>query len=44
MKDYFKKFGVWKIVVNPPVQPSKKTKTTIEKYNQIALKFFMDEL
>ena len=28
MKAYLKKFGVWEIVVNPPVQPSKKTKTT----------------
>ena len=44
MKDYLKKFGVWKIVVNPPVQPSKKTKTAVEKYNQIGLKFFMDGL
>ena len=44
MKDYLKKFGVWKIVVNPLVQPSKKTKIDVEKYNQIALKFFMDGL
>ena len=44
MKDYLKKFGVWKIVVNPPVQPDKKTRTAVEKYNKIALKFFMDGL
>ena len=27
MKDYLKKFSVWEIVINPPVHPSKKTKT-----------------
>ena len=44
MKDYLKKFGVWEIVVNPPNQPNKKTKTTVETYNKIALKFLMDGL
>ena len=44
MKDYLKKFGVWEIVVNPPNQPNKKTKTAIEKYNKIVMKFFMDGL
>ena len=44
MKDYLKTFGVQKIVVNPPVQPNKKTKTDVEKYNKIALNFFMDLL
>ena len=31
-------------MVNPHVHPSKKTKTTVEKYNKIALKFWMDGL
>ena len=44
MKDYLIKFGVWEIVVNPPNQSNKKTKIVFEKYNKIALKFFMDGL
>ena len=44
MKDYLKKFGVWEIMVNPPNQLNKKTKTTVDTYNKIALKFLMDGL
>ena len=44
MKDYLKKFSVLEIVVKPPNQPNKKTKTVFETYNKIALKFFMDGL
>ena len=44
MKAYLKKFSVWEIVVNPPVQPNKKTKTAAEKDNKISLKFLMDGL
>ena len=29
MKDYLKKFGVWEIVVEPPNQSNKKTKTFV---------------
>ena len=31
-------------MVNPPNQPSKKTKVAIEKDNKVALKFLMDGL
>ena len=44
MKDYLKNFSVWEIVVNPPNQPNKKTKTIVENYNKISLNFFMDGL
>ena len=44
MKSYLKHFGVWEIVVNPPNQPSKKTKAAVEKDNKVALKFLMDGL
>ena len=44
MKDYLKKFGVWEIVVNPLNQPNKKSKTAVETYNKIALKFLLDGL
>ena len=44
MKDYLKKFSVWEIVVNTPNQPNKKTKTTVETYNKIALKFLLGGL
>ena len=44
MKDYLKKFCVWEIVVNPPNQPQKKTKTVVENYNKISLNFFMNGL
>ena len=48
MKAYLKKFGVWEIVVNPPVQSNKKTKSAAQKDakndNIIALKFLMDAL
>ena len=45
MKSYLKKFGVWQIVINPPILSNKKTKTTAQKdakkYNTISLKFMM---
>ena len=45
MKAYLKKFGVWEIVVNPPAQSNKKTKSVApkdaKKDNTIALKFLM---
>ena len=48
MKAYLKKFGVWEIVVNPPAQSNKKTKSAAQKdsmkVNTIALKFLMDGL
>ena len=44
MKSYLKQFDVWEIVVNPPNQPSKKTKAAVEKDNKVALKFLMDVL
>ena len=44
MKGYLKQFGVWEIVVNPPNQPSEKTKAAVEKDNKVALKFLMDGL
>ena len=43
-----KKFCVWEIVVNPPAQSNKKTKSAAQKDakkdNTIALKFLMDGL
>ena len=43
-----KKFCVWEIVVNPPAQSNKKTKSAAQKdsmkVNTIALKFLMDGL
>ena len=46
MKNCLNKFGVWEIVVNPPVQSNKKTKLVaqkdVEKDNNISLKFLMD--
>ena len=48
MKAYLNKFGVWEIVVNPPAQSNKKTKSAAQKDanqdNTIALKFLMDGL
>ena len=48
MKAYLKKFGVWGIVVNPPTQSNKKTKSVAQKDakkdNAISLKFLMDGL
>ena len=48
MKAYLKKFGVWEIMVNPPAQSNKKTKSATQKNakkdNAIALKFLMDGL
>ena len=48
MKTYLKEFGVWEIMVNPPVQSNKKTKSTSQKDakkdNAIALKFLMNRL
>ena len=44
MKAQLNKFSVWEIVVNPPVQPNKKTKTAAEKDNNISLNFLMDGL
>ena len=41
MKSYLKQFSVWEIVVNPPNQPSKKTKATVEKDNKVALKLLI---
>ena len=41
MKGYSVQFGVWKIVVNPPNQPSKKTKAAVEKDNKVALKLLI---
>ena len=48
MKTCLRKFGVWEIVVNPPIQSNKKTKLVaqkgVEKDNIIYLKFLMDGL
>ena len=48
MKDYLKKFGVWEIVVNPPAQSNKNTRSATQKDakkdNAIALNFLMDGL
>ena len=44
MKKFLKQFSVWKIVINPPVHPSNRTKKMVEKYNKIPLKFLMDGL
>ena len=48
MKAYLKKFGVWEIVINPPAQSNKKTKSATQKDakkdNAIALKFLMGGL
>ena len=46
MKYYLKKFSVWEIVVNPPAQSNKKTKSSSQKDarkdDTIDLKFIMD--
>ena len=48
MKAYLKKFGVWKIVINPPNLSNKKGKAAAQKDakkdNTTALKFLMDGL
>ena len=48
MKAYWKKFGVWEIVINPVAYFSKKTMSAAQKDakkdNAIALKFLMDGL
>ena len=48
MKAYLKKFGVWEIVINPPIPSNKKAKSAAQKEakkdNTIALKFRMDGL
>ena len=48
MKAYLKKFGIWKIVINPPALSNKKGKPTAQKEakkdNATALKFLMDGL
>ena len=44
MKGYLKQFGVWETMVNPPNQPSKKTKAAVEKDNKVALKLLMDKI
>ena len=44
MKSYLKQFSVWEIVVNPPNQPSMKTKEAVDKDNKVSLKLFMDRL
>ena len=48
MKVYLKKFGIWKIVINPPAPSNKKGKSTAQKEakkdNTTALKFLMDGL
>ena len=48
MKAYLKKFGVWEIVINPPLPSNKKGKTAaqkeVKKDNTTALKFLMDGL
>ena len=48
MRAYLKKFGVWEIVVNPPGQSNKKTKSAaqkdVKKGNTIALKFLINGL
>ena len=48
MKYYLKKFGVWDIVINPPIPSRKKTNTVAQndanKDNTISLKFVFDEL
>ena len=48
MKAYLNKFGVWEIVVNPPIQSNKMansaTQKDAKKDNAIALKFLMNGL
>ena len=48
MKAYLKKFGIWEIVINPPVPSNKKGKPAAQKEakkdNTTALKFLMDGL
>ena len=48
MKVDLKKFGVWEIVINPPIPTNKKAKSVAQKEakkdNIIALKFLMDGL
>ena len=48
MKAYLKKFGVWEIVINPPIPSNKKSKSVAHKEekkdNTTTLKFLMDGL
>ena len=48
MKAYLKKFGIWKIVINPPAPSNKKGKPAAQKEakkdNTTSLKFLMDGL